>query len=196
MCVNDVYLVYEVPVSKDLRIYEVGVTEEAEWVVPVDPADFEAVRALACDPIAASWAPVRVRLIREDGGRTFTPTDLPCLGPQGLVMTARALDRLRGTLEPLGEILPLDCADADLWLFHASRCLDVLDEERSEIRRFTSGRIMRVRGYELRLDPPVPHVFKLSAVPAGPLLASQEFVDQVAAAGLFGLRFDQVYPRA
>jgi hypothetical protein len=52
-----------------MTIYEFEAQEGYEWVVPVNPADFELFRSLDGHSKAANWRPVKVKLLREDEGR-------------------------------------------------------------------------------------------------------------------------------
>ena len=62
-----------------------------------------------------------------------------------LVLRDRAVDSIGPILEPHGQLLPLACAEARLVVFDAQVLPGVLDEERSELVRFGTGRIMKLK---------------------------------------------------
>jgi hypothetical protein len=102
------------------------------------------------------------------------------------------VDALGPLLARHGELLPLACADADLWLFNALTVVDALDEDRSEIVRFDDGSILSVDRYAFRDDAVAP-VFKVPQLLRGPLFAGDEFAAAVAEAGLTGLGLTEVW---
>ena len=112
-----------------------------------------------------------------------------------LIFTSTVVDTVGHLLEGSGEILPLECDAVPLWVFNRLVVVSSLDEERSELKRFTSsGRIMKL------LDP-VWHpdaigdagVFKDSAAMRMGLFFTDRFVDPVRAAGLRGIRFKELW---
>ena len=62
------------------------------------------------------------------------------------VFTTEAYEALRPVLDGRGEVLPLNITDAppDAVAFNPTRVVDALDEQRSDIKRFSSGRVMRI----------------------------------------------------
>ncbi len=131
----------------------------------------------------------------EHDGAPLTRSDAPWLGSATLVLRAAAVVALRSLLEANGELLPVDCDEARLFLFHATRVLDVLDEERSEILRFrTSGRVMDVTRYVFRAsDLRGVDCFKIPQFRVSPTFVSERFVDAWHAAGLRGLEFEPIW---
>ncbi|MFC7615670.1 hypothetical protein ACFQV2_21405 [Actinokineospora soli] len=94
-------------------------------------------------------------------------------------------------LEPWGELLPLDCPDAELHLFHALAVLDALDEDRSDIVKFDDGTVLAVDSYAFRPAAVTAPVFKVPQLLRGPLFVDERFAD--AAAGLAGTDFVEVW---
>lgn len=167
-------------------VHELLPTPDAAVVSVPDPADRERLRALDGTPRAEGWVPPRVRLLGEDGGRAYAEVDLPHLAGDVLVLRPRAVDALGPLLTAYGELLPLDGPDP-LTLFHCTTVVEALDVEASELQRFTSGGIMRVRRYAF--TPAVIVDLALFRDPRldGTLFAGEEFVDALHAAGLTGL---------
>jgi hypothetical protein len=181
-----------------LRIYEPRVRPGFEWVLPVRDADHEYLWRLDGTSRRATWRPMPVaRLAVDDEGKSRAEADLPWLGGHVLVLRARAAATLAPLLDRYGELLPLACPDADLWLFNVLTVVHALDEENSELIRFDDGNILDVVRYEFR-----PHmaagmaVFKVPQLLRGPLFVSDEFVEAVATAGLTGPEFIQLWSGA
>ena len=85
-----------------------------------------------------------MRLIRDDEGKKLAEADSPWLGSYVLILRPRAVAALTPMLLDNGELLPLGCAGAELWLYNVTRIVPALDETASEISRFPDGRIIRV----------------------------------------------------
>jgi hypothetical protein len=141
-----------------------------EWVLPCDQADWEVFRSLNGSSRLDSWRPVRVKLGPAEDGVEFRPAALPWMGSHVLVLKREAVEALGPTLSGAGELLPLDCEEAELHVFNALNSLGALDEERSDLVRFSSGRIMQIKHNVV--DPDTigsAEVFKLTAMPRGSL---------------------------
>jgi hypothetical protein len=136
-------------------------------------------------------------LNEDDGGKPHLRADLPWLGSEAVVLRDEAIETVGSLLRPHGEILPLVCDEARLALFAAPVVAGALDEDRSELVRFGSGRIMVLR-------TPAFHVsalrgaaaFKLAEMPRGDLYLTDTLVDAIRATGLtagtdFTLLYDQ-----
>jgi hypothetical protein len=91
---------------------------------------------------AESWKVPDARWERESG-RPLPDFELLVDIP---VFTVDAYEALRPVLDGRGEELGLNVTDKppDALAFNVTRVIDALDEERSEIKRFSSGRVMRV----------------------------------------------------
>ena len=178
-----------------MRIYEPRVRPNFEWVLPVRDSDHEVLWSLNGISRRAAWQPMPVaRLWVDDEGEPRTEADLPWLGGHVLVLRERAAGLLAPLLERHGELLPLSCPDADLWLFNVLTVVDALDEENSEIIRFDDGDILNVERYAFRPDTAAgPAVFKVPQLLRGPLFVSDEFVGAVEAAGLTGPEFSELW---
>jgi hypothetical protein len=93
-----------------------------------------------------------------------------------------------------GELLPLRCAGAELWLYNVTHVIDALDEPASTIDRFSDGRIMFIRRLALRKDViGDDDIFKFSRERGDSICFSQRFVDLWRSAGLTGVAFHQVW---
>jgi hypothetical protein len=169
--------------------------EGYEWVVPVDEADFEIFRGLDGTPRRTGWQPVPMRrLTKTRTGARRAESDLPYLASHVLVLRDEAFAALSDVLAEYGELLPLSCPDTGLWVFNALRVVDALDEDRSTLRRFSSGRIADIQRYAFDLERIAGiDIFRLPQTPRGPLCLGGGFVDRVRAAALRGVDFQLVW---
>jgi len=91
------------------------------------------------------------------------------------------------------ELLPVNDTTGDIAaLLNFTNVLDALDEPASELRRFSSGRVMQVTKYAFR--PALvggAHVFRVPQL-FTVIFATLRFKELVADAGLTGLLFDQL----
>lgn len=176
-----------------MRIYEPEVRPGFEWVLPVHDTDHEYLWSLDGTPRQATWRPVPVaRLTADEHGNPREPADLPWLGGHVLVLRPSAVAALGGVLDQHGELLPLDCPDAELWLFNTMTVVDALDEDDSELVRFDDGTILAVERYAFRPEAVAP-IFKVPQLLRGPLFVSDEFASTLADAGLTGLDLTEVW---
>jgi len=164
--------------------------EGFEFCHPIHPEDFESLRKLIDgQPRRATWRPIDVKVIRKDRGRVLRRSDSPWLSPSAVIFRKEVLDRLGARLASLGECLPLQCQDANVWVFNPLLVLDALDETESKIRRFPNGRVMMIDKYAFH--PEVVRdagAFKLPGLNS-PTFFGVEFVDAWNASGLIGLEF-------
>jgi hypothetical protein len=175
-------------------IYRPCVSEGYEWVVPVGDDGVEVVRQLG-EARAEDWQPVRVRILRRlDDGTPLRAATLPWYGNHVMILTGEAVEAIGERLAEAGDLLRLDCDEAELWLLHVRRFVDCLDEDRSTIVRFQDGRIMR-------LTTPVfdpervgnAELFKIPQMPRGSLYLVGGLVDVIRDAGLAGTAFEAVW---
>ncbi|MBM6406039.1 hypothetical protein JQN72_17520 [Phycicoccus sp. CSK15P-2] len=154
--------------------------------MPTDPAHFEVIRRLPERPRASEWTPIRMTLLKaDDQGRPHQRADLPWLGSEVLVLRDQAIEPVGGLLQSYGDVLPLQCEGARLALFSAQAVAGVLDEEHSDMVRFSSGRIMALRS-------PAFHTaalgdrqaFKLAEMPRGDLYITEQLVEAIRATGM------------
>ncbi len=112
----------------------------------IDLNDLDRFEPLDGTPMAPAWQPVKTRWVTNKGTRPIPDFSTISGAP---VFNARALAVLGDLLEGRGELLPLDVEDAeDHYAFNCTRLSDALDEERSELAYFRTGRVMAVDRYE------------------------------------------------
>lgn len=180
-----------------MRIYVPVVAEEAdyEWALPADDVDgHDRLRIDTFDSVASTWSPVEMKLVGEDEGQKFQPADFPWPGDHALVMRKSAAEVVAPLVEGQAELLPLSCPGADLFLLHVTECREALDEDRSDIVRFSSGRIMTIRSYAFDASALAGvRCFKIPQMPTGSIFLSGEVVVAIASAGLKGFGAEMVW---
>jgi len=155
-------------------------------------------REIDGEPKLPSWKPVAVKIFRDDGAGRYNLrySDSPWGGTSELIFRETVLEKLGELLLEYGELLPLECEEAKLWVYNPTRILDVneaLDMEASEIVYLEDGETMGVVSWAVFRAEAVSDVdiFKLSVERRGPTYFSQRFVDLWEMSGLQGLDFLQ-----
>lgn len=129
----------------------------------------------------------------------FVPARLPKGDSPGLsthipVFSTRAVKALVHCLEGNGELLPIVCDGEDFFLFNVTRVIDALDETNSEVKRFTSGRIMDVITFSFHQERLLSKtVFKIPQLVLSDVFVTDPFVERVIKAKLKGFKFHLVW---
>jgi hypothetical protein len=143
-------------------------------------------------PMAGSWSPLEVEVIRDSRHRGRPASDFPLLYGPVPVLSERAAHALGDLLDGAGERLPLRGGDGRYQALNVTRVLDALDEERCEVKRFRSGRIMRVLRYAFRPEAiGEAAVFKVPQMLKSEVYVTDRFADAVRRHGLIGLAWDR-----
>lgn len=142
------------------------------------------------------WEPIWMYMTTTDArGHPRQPADIPWHSTGTLVLKNHARRVLESALGEDAEWLPgYDSDGKDLWLVHAWRLVDALDEEHSTVDRFkSSGRIMTVRRFALRAE--VVKGVRCFRLPQQPnlMLVSEEVASAVIDANFHGTRFVPVW---
>jgi hypothetical protein len=136
-----------------MRVFQLG--EEADRYRPltvVHEDDFRKLSALHDQPVPLEWEPVPVEWLDERGSLLKPVSDFPSFGGV-LAFRQKALDSLRDLLEPNGVILPLRMSGESVFAYKVTREIDALDEERCDLTRFSTGRIMSVQRFAFFSGP-------------------------------------------
>jgi hypothetical protein len=93
-------------------------------------------------------------------------------------------------MAPSGEFLEMKYGNESVYAFNVTNVIDVLDENKSEVKRFkSSGRIMSIERYEF-----IPHLLEDQVIFKIPqqkvrIYVTDKFVKRVNEHGLVGLEF-------
>ena len=174
-----------------MDIYRLSVLEGQEWILPSDPNDFELFFALDGSS-RTNWSQPVMQLLREDEhGNELSYSDFPWLGAQAPILKLTAVEALKKTLAPYGQLLPLKGEQA--WLFNVTCVLDALDEQRSRIVRFDDGSILAVEVYEFHRDVLAGHeIFKLPGR-SSHVFVTRDFIEDIRQSRLRGISFERVW---
>ena len=107
--------------------------DRAELCQPTDHHDFAKIAELVNGVARRStWVPLSMEVIREDEGKKLAYADILTIGNADTpIFRRKAIEALEGYLCEYGELLPLNCAGADVMMYNVTNVLDVLDVDRS-----------------------------------------------------------------
>lgn len=179
-------------ITKVFRVYH---TEEVEYLLPVNKADYD-YSTFDGEPRAATWVPIQMKHVREGSrGEKWVFGDFPAGGVGDLILSQRAKNKIGMILERYGELLPLLCDDGEYWTFNVTCFIDALDEGKSVVLRATDeDRILLIDKYVFHgeaLEDAM--LFKIPQLRRGAFLASEKFVELIKCSGLTGLAFRQIW---
>ncbi|MCW3492391.1 hypothetical protein [Microbacterium sp. SSM24] len=167
-------------------VFESVAIERTQMVVSERWESLEQAIELAITDDGSNWVPPPVEIARADERhRPWGYTNLPAWTGQVLVLRAEAIDVIGPLLDPSGLIRPLAAGEDELAVFSAYLLEGALNADRSEIRRFSDGRVMAVRRPSF-----VPEAlsgaraFRLAEAPRGVAYYTSELVEQIHATGL------------
>lgn len=170
-------------------VYVLGVKESSENVVLEAELPSGWNYQFDGSPLAASWSPPRVRVMRVKGrGEDFCRFyyNLP-------VVSGSARSVLEPVLGGAVEFLPLECPGRELFAMNVLLLVDALDEERATLRRDSNGFILEIRRYAFHVDRIAGlRIFKLAGFGVGRVLVTEEFKALVVANKLRGAVFSPV----
>lgn len=186
-----------------LEIFEARTTP---WAVVSASLEFDAdqlVRQAGAEKLAGRWTPAGVRVFRKhQDHRGVFPDIFAPSGAQLLVSPTALRDpAVRTLLEETGELLPMrrfdETGEPDGWaVYHCTTIADLLDEERSDLERFSDGRMSWVRTGVFRdvSSAEVPPIFRQRGY-TQPLLFSDEGRSIIEESPVGGLEFTPAFER-
>jgi hypothetical protein len=128
------------------------------------------------------WTPFRVWAAPPDKRRSNFPAF-----PE-MVVDGGAVAALRDVFGRSGELLPLESADGEFYIFNVLATVDCLDESASKGRRFPSGRFMWIHEHVFSPERVgAAEIFKIPQLALGPhVYVTSRFVESVERSGLTG----------
>jgi hypothetical protein len=183
------------------NVYTIQHCEEDEWMLPVDPNDYDLL-VFDGKPRASSWKPVAMRRIKDFGdGRPARPCDFPCgSGGSYLIMSEAAKEKIGSDLKRYGEFLALRCDEGKFWAFHVTHFVDALDEGASNVLRATDDPDLVLMIHKHAFQPEkltADWMFKLPQIHGrGRIYVTDPFVNLMRASGLTGLEFKRIWPHS
>lgn len=177
------------------EVYKPAPVDGFELCHPERPEMFETLNdQINGTPRESNWQGISVRLIHEDEGKKLLTSDSPWFGSHALIFRQAAIDAIGAFLCEYGELLPLTCSEAELFVFNPTRVVDALDHGASTVDRFSTGRLMRVTRYAFRANVIADvDIFKIPDLRVSPTFVSRRFVESWISAGLVGLAFTKIW---
>ena len=157
-----------------------------------------------CEPdpphaLGRTWVVPELELIVSDEFEEHRPKmDFPRYLPSVMMVSAKAVDRLRPILANSGEILPIRVINDpdDYYFFNVTRVVNAVDMEHSIFRRLPSGGIMSYERliFDPKKLPTGPAFFKTTQLgPVTEIYATEAAVRAVEDANLTGHDFRLVW---
>lgn len=164
-------------------------------VVPISREDFAVFEQLDGRVMGSNWPVPRVSYGYDREQAMPAKVDFPWRNADVVVMRAGIPRAIRQEFLRWGELLPLACAEEELLLFNCTTVVDALDEARSEIVRFRSGRVMVIDRYAFRAERLTEAgIFRIPQWGyGGELYVNDAFRDLILGSGLTGLAFKQLW---
>lgn len=173
-------------------VYKPRFVDGYEWVMPVGSTD--PIRQLPARRPGDPWSPMWVYLLSpSEDNQAAKRADMPWHGSTVLVVRQKAKEVLEKVLANDAEMLPLYCENGeDLWLVNPRRVVDALEEDLSQVERFSSGRIMAVSRYVFR-EEAVAGLRCFRIPQQATMFVTAEVAEAVRAAGLLGTTFQPLW---
>jgi hypothetical protein len=176
-----------------MRVYQLAAdADRYRPLTVVHEHDFQKLSALHDQPIPLRWVPVQVEWLDERDSLRKPIADFPSFGGV-LVFRQTALDALEDLLESNGVILPLQMSGESVFAYKVTCEVDALDEDRCDLTRFSTGRIMGVQRFAFfpgSIDG-VP-IFKVPQL-RSQVFVTDAFVERVREWSLTGFVLNQVW---
>lgn len=170
--------------------------EGGEWVVVEHYRQLEKMLAAGSRRIQWWQRPIRATHIGEGEEGPREEVDAPWMGSHGLVVKPAAHALFRTLFGDGVQYVRISGTPyRRLYYVHVHHLVDVLDEGRSEIVRFSPGPdILDIPRHEFlpSVEQAGP-IFKLKQMPRGDVYLTGDAVDAIAASGLSGFAFQKVW---
>jgi hypothetical protein len=177
------------------KVWKPAVTDGWEWALPICESDNLTIVESFGKALGSIWTPIRMKVVREDErGLRWKEADMPWMGEHLLILKPRAVSALCELCLEVGELLPLECDDADLVAWNVTTVVDALDQEESKVMRFPSGRILSIKEYHFKSNLVEGlAAFRIPDVRTS-IFVGPRFVQRARDAGLTGTRFKELWP--
>lgn len=178
-----------------MKIFAPLPADHVEMCHPVDHTDFEEVtKNFAGLPLGNAFKSVQMEIVREDEGKTLVQSDVPWFGSNVFVFRSHRIEKIRNFLTQFGELLPVECQGESLEFYNVTNVVDALNEDASDVARFSGGDIFRVEKYVFHLEAlKGQHVFKIPNLRVSPIYLDEGFVTTWKEHGLSGLDFEELW---
>jgi hypothetical protein len=179
-----------------MKVYNF-IGEEGYQITILTERSVEVGRALNGTPQRESWIPCPAAICREDdNGRPLLRSESPWMcHSSSLAFTEAVVSKIGGFLSEIGELLPLDCEDEPLYIWHPLSVVDAVDLDASkDVWRVNSGRVVRIK-HPVFFPPKLRGIeaFKIPQMLVSPIFFSKNAVRILSGAIGRGLKFQLVW---
>lgn len=137
-----------------------------------------------------NWVSPKVKLYRT---KKYPLGDIVSLTTLNPAINVNVIEILKDIFCNNVELLPI-VFDEQYYLMNVINLLDALDEEKSEFKRYSSGKIMYCTKYVFREDIIRNiHIFKIPQFPKTDILVTEGFVKLVQDNNLKGFEFEELW---
>ena len=143
-------------------------------------------------PLQHAWRPVKGKFFPGVAARVLP--DISTWQTDMLILNQKAYDLLKETLEPFGELLPVEIESGTYYLFNVLKRLpdEVIDVEKSEYEYFEEEPVgFRVLNYSGNNIPEENQIFCLQNDFAYNIYCDDRFKKLIEGKGLHGLHFNK-----
>lgn len=140
--------------------------------------------------VKSLWRPLRIKVL--EGDESLPASDFPYLAPAFPIMSRKAKEVFHDLIAPYVEFLPLQSSFGEYYGINVLEEVDALDEEASELKRFSDGRVMVVHKYVFKPDTVEGKV--IFRIPQdNSIFVTDLFADKVWESGLMGLKLEELW---
>lgn len=177
-----------------LKVYKLSSDLSFQSLEIVSEDDYKEFNQLYDNHLGKSvkpmWRPLRIKVL--EGDESLPASDFPYLAPDFPVMSRKAKEVLYDLIAPYVEFLPLQSSFGEYYGINVLEEVDALDEEASELKRFSDGRVMVVHRYVFKPDTVEGKV--IFRIPQdNSIFVTDLFVDKVWESGLMGLKLEELW---
>ncbi len=155
-------------------------------------------------PLLKTWQPLSLRFVTEEEHDCDPPkgyardSDCPwVLGALLMVMSERAKGAVDDLVSPYVEWLPLIVEGRPYFAMHVLNRLDALDVERSDVKWFEAGGIMKVEHFVFKRDVVEGEcVFTMDEPSPFDIFVNEQIVNRINESSLKGFEFIRVWDDA
>jgi hypothetical protein len=161
--------------------------DEHMMFLPVDKTDFN--RGVYAGDGAArvhNWYPPSVRLQSDPFNKGKQLPDIGHVAVGSIVLSQESANLLKESLEPFGELLPIDAEGTTYYLYNVTTIIDALDPDKTIRRR--SG-LVKKPVFDNGKIPDGIRVFKIPETQVSRLYVRQDIKALIERYGLTGARF-------
>lgn len=135
------------------------------------------------------WSPLNVVVQNDE----LPQNDYPALLESIPTFSQNAVKFLKRVLENNGQLFAMICESETYYCYNVLNILDVLNEEKSKIIKFSDGKIMYIEKCVLKsIDYSDHFIFKLHSVRASTVFVNRTFVDIINKNKLKGFKFNEI----